>query len=60
SRRSWYLHYRQAADTPLMATLHGALARAISQRDEAAAAQAVETLIDHNEAFTKATVSTDF
>ncbi len=60
SRRFWYLHYRQAADTPLMAKLHGALARAISQRDEAAAAQAMEALIDHNEAFTKATVSTDF
>ena len=60
SRRFWYLHYRQAADTPLMAKLHGALARAISQRDEAAAARAMEDLIDHNEAFTKATVSTDF
>ena len=60
SRRFWYLHYRQAADTPLMAKLHGALARAISQRDETAAAQAMEALIDHNEAFTKATVSTDF
>ncbi len=43
-----------------MAKLHGALARAISQRDEAAAARAMEDLIDHNEAFTKATVSTDF
>lgn len=60
SRRFWYLHYRQANDTPLMARLHGDIARAISQRDEAKAAQALETLINHNEAFTKATISTDF
>ncbi|MBA3596465.1 MAG: GntR family transcriptional regulator [Methylibium sp.] len=60
SRRFWYLHYRQAADTPLMARLHGELARAISRRDEAQAAKALESLIDHNEAFTKTTVSTDF
>jgi DNA-binding GntR family transcriptional regulator len=60
SRRFWFLHYRQAADTPLMARLHGELARAISQRDESAAARALEALIDHNEAFTKTTVSTDF
>lgn len=60
SRRFWFLHYRQAADTPLMARLHGDIARAIAQRDEAAAAKALDTLIDHNEAFTRATVSTDF
>lgn len=60
SRRFWFLHYRQAADTPLMARLHGDIARAIAQRDEAGAAKALDTLIDHNEAFTRATVSTDF
>jgi DNA-binding GntR family transcriptional regulator len=60
SRRFWFLHYRQAADTPLMAQLHGDIARAIAQRDEAGAAKALDTLIDHNEAFTRATVSTDF
>lgn len=60
SRRFWFLHYRQAADTPTMAQLHGDIARAIAQRDEALAAKALDTLIDHNEAFTRATVSTDF
>ncbi len=60
SRRFWFLHYRQAADTPVMARLHGDIARAIAQRDEAQAAKALDALIDHNEAFTRATVSTDF
>ncbi|WP_295642366.1 GntR family transcriptional regulator [uncultured Methylibium sp.] len=60
SRRFWFLHYRQAADTPTMARLHGDIARAIAQRDEAGATKALDTLIDHNEAFTRATVSTDF
>jgi DNA-binding GntR family transcriptional regulator len=60
SRRFWYLHYRQANDTALMARLHGELAHAIALRDETLAAQALETLIDHNEAFTRATISTDF
>lgn len=60
SRRFWFLHYRQAADTPMMARLHGNIARAIAGRDEAAASKALDTLIDHNEAFTRATVSTDF
>jgi DNA-binding GntR family transcriptional regulator len=60
SRRFWYLHHRQANDTPLMARLHGDIARAIARRDEAEAARALDILIDHNEAFTKATISTDF
>ena len=60
SRRFWFLHYRQAGDTPRIAGLHGRIARAIAQRDEAAAVVALDALIDHNEAFTKATVSTDF
>jgi DNA-binding GntR family transcriptional regulator len=60
SRRFWYLHCRQAADTPVIAALHGALARQVSRRDEAGAARALEALLDHNEAFTRATVNTDF
>jgi DNA-binding GntR family transcriptional regulator len=60
SRRFWFLHHRQADDTEMMAKLHGNLARAIATADEAAAAQALDALIDHNEAFTRSTVSTDF
>lgn len=60
SRRFWFMHHRQANDTDVMATLHGNLARAIAERDEAAASAALDALIDHNEAFTKVTVSTDY
>jgi len=60
SRRFWFLHHRQADDTETMAKLHGNLARAIATADETAAAQALDALIDHNEAFTRSTVSTDF
>lgn len=60
SRRFWFLHYRQAADLPVMARLHGNLARAISLRDETASGEALGVLMDQIEQFTKATVSTDF
>jgi DNA-binding GntR family transcriptional regulator len=60
SRRFWFMHHRQADDTEVMATLHGNLARAIADRDEAGAAAALDALIDHTEAFTKVTVSTDY
>lgn len=60
SRRFWFMHHRQADDTDVMATLHANLAAAIAQRDEAAAAEALDALIDHTEAFTKVTVSTDY
>ncbi len=60
SRRFWFLHYRQAADLPAMAKLHGRLAQAIAQRDETGAAEALDALLDNIEAFTKATVSLDF
>lgn len=60
SRRFWFMHHRQADDTELMATLHGRLARAIADADETAAGKALDALIDHNEAFTRSTVSTDF
>ncbi|MGE0673212.1 MAG: GntR family transcriptional regulator [Methylibium sp.] len=59
SRRFWFLHYRQAADLPAMAALHGRLARAIVARDEAAAAHALDALLDNLEEFTKATVSVE-
>ncbi len=60
SRRFWYLHYKQAADMPQTAKLHADIARAIAGGDEAAAAAAMDRLLDNIEAFTRATVSTDF
>jgi len=60
SRRFWFLHYRQAADLPLTARLHAALAHAIAIGDEEAAAQACDKLLDTIHQFTRATVSTDF
>jgi DNA-binding GntR family transcriptional regulator len=60
SRRFWYLHYRQAADLPETARLHADTARAISLGDEAGAARALDALLDSIEAFTRATVSTEF
>ena len=60
SRRFWYLHYKQAADMPQTAKLHADIARAIAAADEEAAALAMDRLLDNIEAFTRATVSTDF
>jgi len=60
SRRFWFLHHRQSGDIQAMAELHGRLAHAIADADEEGAAQALDALIDHNEAFTRSTVSTDF
>ena len=60
SRRFWYLHYRQAADLPETARLHADTARAIADGDEERAARALDALLDSIEAFTRATVSTDF
>lgn len=60
SRRFWFLHYRQAADLPLTARLHAAVAAAIAQGQPDAAAQASDRLLDAIEQFTLATVSTDF
>lgn len=60
SRRFWCMHYRQAADLPVTARLHADTAHAIATGDEAAAARALDALLDNIEAFTRATVSTDF
>jgi DNA-binding GntR family transcriptional regulator len=56
SRRFWYQHYREAADLPLAATLHAALADAIGGRDSAAAAQASDALISYIESFARKTI----
>jgi DNA-binding GntR family transcriptional regulator len=60
SRRFWYLHYRQAADLPETARLHAGVAAAIAAADADAAGKALDALLDNIEAFTRATVSTDF
>jgi DNA-binding GntR family transcriptional regulator len=60
SRRFWYMHWRQAADMPETARAHAAIARAIARGDEAGASRALDLLLDGIEAFTKATVTTDF
>jgi len=56
SRRFWYLHYRKAADMPLMARLHASVAKAIADGNADAAAVASDALVDYVEAFTRATV----
>lgn len=56
SRRFWFIHYRQAADMPLAARKHAAVARAIASGDENVAAQASDALVDYIESFTRATV----
>jgi len=60
SRRFWYLHYRQAADLPETARLHANVAGAIAAADADAAGKSLDALLDNIEAFTRATVSTDF
>ena len=60
SRRFWFLHYRQAADLPLTARLHAAVAQAIAAGDEQRAAAASDNLMDAIERFTRATVSVEF
>lgn len=60
SRRFWFLHHKQADDLRDIARLHADIARAIAAADEAAAGAALDRLIDHNEAFTRATVNTDY
>ena len=59
SRRFWFHHYKEAADMPETAKLHADQARAIAAADEAGAARATDRLIALNEAFARATVSSD-
>lgn len=53
SRRFWFQHYKSAVDLPLCARLHAAQARAIAGADQAAAAAALDRLIDYTQAFTR-------
>lgn len=57
ARRFWYFHYRQAADLPEMARLHGAVAQAIAGGDVDGAGQALDALLDNIEEFTRATLA---
>jgi DNA-binding GntR family transcriptional regulator len=59
SRRFWYIHYKQAADMPATAKLHGDIARAIAEGDEERAAKASDRLLDAIEKFTRDTVASD-
>ena len=56
SRRFWYYHYKQAADLPEMARLHGAVAKAIADGDVDRAGRALDKLLDNIEDFTRATI----
>jgi DNA-binding GntR family transcriptional regulator len=56
SRRFWYMHYKQAADMPVMARLHAAVANAIAKGDVDAAGVALDKLVDNIEDFTRTTV----
>jgi len=57
SRRFWYYHYKQAADLPEMARLHGAVAKAIADGDVDRAGRSLDRLLDNIEAFTRATIT---
>ncbi len=57
SRRFWFIHYRQAADMPLAAKLHAAVARAVAKGDAKAAAAASDRLLDYIEEFTRSTLA---
>ena len=59
SRRFWYVHYKQAADLPEMARLHGAVAQAIADADIEAAGTTLDALLDQIEAFTRAAIFED-
>jgi DNA-binding GntR family transcriptional regulator len=56
SRRFWYVHYKQAADLPLAARLHAAIARAIADSDPEAAGQSSDALVDYIQAFARKTI----
>jgi DNA-binding GntR family transcriptional regulator len=56
SRRFWYLHYKQAADLPLAARLHAAIARAIEASDADGAGRASDALVDYIQTFARATI----
>ena len=56
ARRFWYVHYRQAADLPEMARLHGVVAHAIAEGNVDNAGHALDLLLDNIEEFARSTV----
>lgn len=56
SRRFWYAHHERFSEIGQAADLHRAIALAIADGDEAAAGAASDALLDHVEAFTRATL----
>ncbi len=56
SRRFWSAHHERFSEIGLAADLHRAIALAIADGDEAAAGAASDALLDHVEAFTRATL----
>ena len=56
SRRFWFMHHRQAGDLTVISRLHADIANAIAAADEAAAAAASDTLLDHIVSITRAAV----
>ncbi len=59
SRRFWFLHGRGSGELASTAEAHATLARAIVAGDEEAAAAASDRLMDHIDAFTRATLDRD-
>ncbi len=56
SRRFWYAHHERFSEIGQAADLHRAIALAIADGDEEAAGAASDALLDHVEAFTRATL----
>ncbi len=56
SRRFWYAHHERFSEIGQAADLHRAIALTIADGNEAAAGAASNTLLDHVEAFTRATL----
>lgn len=57
SRRFWYVHYKEAADLPLMARLYAELARHVAAGDSNAAGAASDWLVDYVDEFAHAKVA---
>jgi DNA-binding GntR family transcriptional regulator len=57
ARRFWYYHYKQAADLPEIARLHGAVAKAIADGNVDGAGRTLDALLDNIESFTRATIT---
>jgi DNA-binding GntR family transcriptional regulator len=56
TRRIWYLYYRESGDVATVAALHGDLARAIADKDEKKASDALDELVNYVETYTYRTI----